>query len=443
MYERFTDRARKVMQMASRYARSKRANVIEPPHVLYSLIDEGGGVAANIIRMAVSCRLSFDVLSQAIDLQVPIDTTPALVRGDSPGRLPNSPATNQLVEAAISWSRQLDCNYVGTEHILLACFDSNMPPEIKEVLTLRGITSDFVVREWKCLTTPRERTPEDVDADYQFTKDVNTILQGLPQKGSNVAELSMRLRTDEAYRKGWIANLAAVFEELNLPPDAATLGAKRILARCFYYAMGFTPAEQAALAHIESQKNAASFSKNYRESRSKIFAKHYGEEKTPRFAVGSQVRRGLSGPLMRVVGVAGDIYHCSWQDDQGKPYTESFSEASLIQVVTIPTMWRDPNPPVPPAGVPLTLGVPFTLDADTLRKNLGNTWMWDEEKRAWTVVYPETPPLTSADVVNVPAIPETPDDVCCVCRQPTGMACPKCPGIVALCARCTCPHAHA
>src|SRR5262249_54961267 len=111
MYERFTDRARKVMQLANQERQRLKYEYIGTEHVLLGLVKEGGGVAANVLK-----NLGVDL--QAIRLQVEkiVLSGPGVV---SAGMPPQTPRAKKAIEYAIEEARNFKHNYVGTEHLLL------------------------------------------------------------------------------------------------------------------------------------------------------------------------------------------------------------------------------------------------------------------------------------------------------------------------------------
>jgi ATP-dependent Clp protease ATP-binding subunit ClpC len=111
MYWRFTDRARKAMQLANQEAERFRHDYVGTEHILLGLIAEGRGVAANVLR-----NLDVDLK------QVRDESEKILQFGPEParkGRLPQTPRGKKVIEYAIEEARALNHNYVGTEHLLL------------------------------------------------------------------------------------------------------------------------------------------------------------------------------------------------------------------------------------------------------------------------------------------------------------------------------------
>ena len=111
MYERFTDRARKVMQLANQEAQRLNHEYIGTEHILLGLIKEGSGVAANVLKnLDIELRRVREEIERLVARS--LDVT-------APGKLPQTPRAKKVVEYAIEEAHHLNHNYVGTEHVLL------------------------------------------------------------------------------------------------------------------------------------------------------------------------------------------------------------------------------------------------------------------------------------------------------------------------------------
>src|SRR3990167_926134 len=111
MYERFTDRARKVMQLANQEAQRLNHECIGTQHILLGLVKEGSGAAAQVLKkLGVDLR---DVRAESEKLIQPGQMPPTM------GKLPQTPRAKQVIEYAMEEARNLNHNYVGTEHLLL------------------------------------------------------------------------------------------------------------------------------------------------------------------------------------------------------------------------------------------------------------------------------------------------------------------------------------
>ena len=112
MFQRFTDRARRVVVLAQHEARTLDHDYIGTEHILLGIIDEGQGVATTALT---SMGISLEEMRQAVQ-----DT---IGRGAQPresGHIPFTPQAKKVLELSLRESMQLGHEYIGTEHILLA-----------------------------------------------------------------------------------------------------------------------------------------------------------------------------------------------------------------------------------------------------------------------------------------------------------------------------------
>ena len=110
MFERFTDRARRVVVLAQEEARMLDHNYIGTEHLLLGLIHEGEGVAAKALE---AMGISLDAVRQQVEA--------IIGRGQQApsGHIPFTPRAKRVLELSLRESGQLGHNYIGTEHILL------------------------------------------------------------------------------------------------------------------------------------------------------------------------------------------------------------------------------------------------------------------------------------------------------------------------------------
>ncbi len=111
MYERFTDRARKVMQLANQEAQRFNHEYIGTEHILLGLVKEGSGVAANVLK-----NLDVDLKKIRMEVEKIVQSGPDMV---TIGKLPHTPRAKKVIEYSNEEARNLSHNYVGTEHLLL------------------------------------------------------------------------------------------------------------------------------------------------------------------------------------------------------------------------------------------------------------------------------------------------------------------------------------
>lgn len=110
MFERFTDRARRVIVLAQDEARSLKHNYLGTEHILLGLIREGEGVAAKALE-------ALDIGLDAVRAQV----VEIIGEGQEPpsGHIPFTPRAKKVIEYAMREGLQLGHSYIGTEHLLL------------------------------------------------------------------------------------------------------------------------------------------------------------------------------------------------------------------------------------------------------------------------------------------------------------------------------------
>src|SRR5258708_5986735 len=111
MSERFTDRARKVRQLAKQEAQRFNHEYIGTEHILLGLVKEGSGVAANVLK-----NLDVDLRKIRLEVEKIVQSGPDMV---TMGKLPQTPRAKKVIEYSMEEARNLNHNYVGTEHILL------------------------------------------------------------------------------------------------------------------------------------------------------------------------------------------------------------------------------------------------------------------------------------------------------------------------------------
>jgi ATP-dependent Clp protease ATP-binding subunit ClpA len=110
MFERFTDRARRVVVLAQEEARMLNHNYIGTEHLLLGLIHEGHGVAATTLE---SLGISLDAVRQQVEGII------GLGQRAPSGHIPFTPRAKTVLKLSRREAQQLGHDYIGTEHILL------------------------------------------------------------------------------------------------------------------------------------------------------------------------------------------------------------------------------------------------------------------------------------------------------------------------------------
>jgi ATP-dependent Clp protease ATP-binding subunit ClpA len=145
MYERFTDRARKVMQLANQEAQRLNHEYIGTEHILLGLVKEGSGNGANVLK-----GLDVDLRKIRLEIEKIVEIGPDMV---TLGRLPQTPRAKKVITYTMEEARALGHDHVGTEHIVLGLL-REQEGVAAQVLTNFGLTIENVRRATKRLETP-------------------------------------------------------------------------------------------------------------------------------------------------------------------------------------------------------------------------------------------------------------------------------------------------
>jgi len=206
MFERFTDRARRVVVLAQQEARELDHNYIGTEHILLGLIREGEGVAAKALE---SLEISLETVRQQVEEMIG--------RGeDAPsGHIPFTPRAKKVLELSLRESQHLRHHYIGTEHILLGLI-SEGEGVAAQVLVRLGADLDRV-REQVLQLLAGHASEAGAEGGAGRTREASSGLTGLEPEvrivGSpaQLAEMISRLRSIDD-------RLAAVERHLGLAP---------------------------------------------------------------------------------------------------------------------------------------------------------------------------------------------------------------------------------
>jgi ATP-dependent Clp protease ATP-binding subunit ClpC len=160
MFERFTDRARRVVVLAQEEARMLNHNYIGTEHILLGLIHEGEGVAAKGLE-------SLGISLEAVRAQV----EEIIGQGQQApsGHIPFTPRAKKVLELSLREALQLGHNYIGTEHILLGLIREG-----------EGVAAQVLVKLGADLTRVRQQVIQ-LLSGYQGKE---TVAQGGPAEGT-------------------------------------------------------------------------------------------------------------------------------------------------------------------------------------------------------------------------------------------------------------------
>jgi ATP-dependent Clp protease ATP-binding subunit ClpC len=138
MFDRFTDRAKKVMSFARQEAQKFNHEYIGTEHILLGLVQEGSGVAANVLK-----NMNVDLDKIRHEVEKIVKTGPSMV---TMGQLPFTPRAKKVLELSMEEATQLSHNYIGTEHLLLGLIKENEGIAAQVLMNL-GVKLDEVREE--------------------------------------------------------------------------------------------------------------------------------------------------------------------------------------------------------------------------------------------------------------------------------------------------------
>ena len=188
MFERFTDRARRVVVLAQEEARTLDHGYIGTEHLLLGLIREGDGVAA---RVLVSLGISLEAVREQVGQIIGRGQQPP------PGHIPFTPRAKKVLELALREAQQLGHGYIGTEHLLLGLIREGS-----------GVAAQVLVRLGADLNRTRQQVVQ--------------LLHG--RQGEDVTSEDLPLPGDApAYAGSLERRLAAIERWIGLRPDLEDL----------------------------------------------------------------------------------------------------------------------------------------------------------------------------------------------------------------------------
>src|SRR5579862_598647 len=186
MFEKITERARKVMSLARQEAQRLNSEFIGTEHILLGIIQEGGGVAAKVLK-----NLTVDLkrIRQEIEKLITPSTSPTVTLG----QLPFSPRAKRVIELAGEAASQLGHDVIGTEHLLLGLLKEN-EGIAAQVLTNLGLKLDEV-RDMVLEVLGADVGQQDVD-DKLSTKTSKSKTPALDAFGRDLMELARERKLD-------------------------------------------------------------------------------------------------------------------------------------------------------------------------------------------------------------------------------------------------------
>lgn len=186
MYERFTDRARKVLQLAQQEAVRFSHEYVGTEHVLLRLLAEGYGVATNVLK-------NLDIEPRKVRAEVEKAIRPGHKPGT--GQLPHTPFTDKAIEYAIEETQHFNHQFVGTEHLLLGLLRAS-EGIAAQVLTNLGLDLDDAREEVKNLLGHGPPRPEATSEPVVASSAVQAMPKDLSDEQLQVVRKRIQLLTD-------------------------------------------------------------------------------------------------------------------------------------------------------------------------------------------------------------------------------------------------------
>ena len=155
MFDRFTDRAKKVMNLARQEAQRFNHEYLGTEHILLGLVQEGSGVAANVLK-----NMGIDLNKIRMEVEKIVKTGPSMV---TMGQLPFTPRAKKVLELSMEEAGNLGHNYIGTEHLLLGLIKEN-----------EGIAAEVLLNLGVKLEDVREEVLDFLGADTADEEDDET-----------------------------------------------------------------------------------------------------------------------------------------------------------------------------------------------------------------------------------------------------------------------------
>ena len=199
MFERFTERARKVVVRAQDEARFLKQNYIGTEHLLLGLIDEKEGIAAKVL-------LSLNIPIESIRASV----MDAVTKGSSESyeHIPFTPRAKKVLELALREALQMGHNYIGTEHILLGLLREGEGVAAR-VLNSLGISLEIAKGKIKDVLSKYPFVSQSESSAYN--KPPKRVLKTLNQYGKDLTNLAREGKLDPVIgRKKEIARIMQI-----------------------------------------------------------------------------------------------------------------------------------------------------------------------------------------------------------------------------------------
>ena len=207
MYERFTDCARKAMQLANQEAQRFNHEYVGTEHILLGIVKLGEGVAAMTLK-----RLDVDLRKVRLEVEKIVQSGPDMV---TMGKLPQTPRANKVIQYAMEEARNLNHNYVGTEHLLLGLLREQDGVAAQALMNL-GLKLEDVREEVILLLNNKQREEPNGMPDEEVMGALKKLL-GQPEISANALY-------------DWLVKLVRGMQEIHQVMSVKSAGPKELFA---------------------------------------------------------------------------------------------------------------------------------------------------------------------------------------------------------------------
>ena len=184
MFERFTDRARRVVVLAQEEARMLNHNYIGTEHILLGLIHEGEGVAAKALE---SLGISLDAVREQVQEII------GQGQNAPSGHIPFTPRAKKVLELSLREALQLGHNYIGTEHILLGLIREGEGVAAQVLVKLGADLNRVRQQVIQLLSGYQGKEPQTAGGPQEGTPSGSLVLD---QFGRNLTQLAREAKLD-------------------------------------------------------------------------------------------------------------------------------------------------------------------------------------------------------------------------------------------------------
>ena len=176
--QKFTKKALEAVQTAQSIAIENQNMQIMPEHLLYALVDQEGGLIAQLLKkMGKDCDNLLALLDSAIRKIPAVSGS-----GREPDKIYISQVTDKILNESERLANSMRDDYVSVEHIMLAIFD-HATEEIRNIFQSLGITKDAFLTELKKVKTERI-TSDEPEATYDALSNTGSTSSSAPKNRS-------------------------------------------------------------------------------------------------------------------------------------------------------------------------------------------------------------------------------------------------------------------